>query len=73
MKNEKLLNLNKFLNDFTDSMLTQILLKIDFEKYQNLNNYKDLKFDSETRKFYVKYYPEFKNFNELQNHYKNNN
>ena len=73
MKNEKLLNLNKFLNDFTDSMLTQILLKIDFEKYQNLNNYKDLKFDSETRKFYVKYYHEFKNFNELQNHYKNNN
>ena len=73
MKNEKLLNLNKFLNDFTDSMLTQILLKIDFEKYKNLDNYKDLKFDSEARKFYVKYYLEFKNFNELQNHYKNNN
>jgi hypothetical protein len=73
MKNEKLLNLNKFLNDFTDSMLTQILLKINFEKYKNLDNYKDLKFDSSIRKFYIKYYPEHKNFNELQNHYKNNN
>ena len=73
MKNEKLLNLNKFLNDFTDSMLTQILLKIDFEKYKNLDNYKDLKFDSSIRKFYIKYYPEHKNFSELQNHYKNNN
>ena len=71
MKNE--LNLNKFLNDFVNEMLTEILIKIDPEKYKNLDNYRDLKFDSAARKFYIKYYPEFKNFNELQNHYKNNN
>ena len=70
---KKKIKLNSFLNNLSEEIARKILLKVNSEKYKNLNSYQDLKFDSETRNYYIKNYTNFKSFEELRNYCKNNN
>lgn len=70
---KKKIKLNSFLNNLSEEIARKILLKVNSEKYKNLNSYQDLKFDSETRNYYIKNYKNFKSFEELRNYCKNNN
>ena len=70
---KKKIKLNSFLTELSEEIARKILLKVNYEKYKNLNNYQDLKFDSNVRNFYIKNYPQFKSFQELRNYCKNNN
>jgi hypothetical protein len=67
------IKLNSFLNELSEEISRKILIKVNYEKYKNLNTYKDLKFDSNVRNFYIKNYPNFKSFEELRNYCRNNN
>lgn len=70
---KKKIKLNSFLNNLSEEIARKILLKVNSEKYKNLNSYQDLKFDSNVRNFYIKNYPNFKSFEELRNYCRNNN
>ena len=70
---KKKIKLNSFLNNLSEEIARKILLKVNSEKYKNLNSYQDLQFDSEIRNYYIKNYKNFKSFQELRNYYRNNN